>query len=147
MQITSDQAQALIEAAKTKARAIGISVSVAVLDAAGHLKAFWRMEGAWLGSIDVAMKKARTSVLFEAETQAIWEVCKPSAQAHGLESTNGGLVTFAGGIPLKMTDGRLLGAIGVSGGQVAQDFDIACAALIALRPTSPIHSLSTREGA
>lgn len=102
------------------------------MDAAGHLKAFSRMDGAWLGSIDVAMKKAKTSVLFEVETQAVWELCKPDAQAHGLELTNDGLVTFAGGIPLKGADGQLLGSIGVSGGQVAQDLVIARAGLMAM---------------
>jgi uncharacterized protein GlcG (DUF336 family) len=133
MRITSDQAEALIRGAKVKAADIGIAVSIVVLDLAGHLKAFSRMDEAWLGSIDVAMKKARTSVLFAVETQAIWEVCKPDAQAHGLESTNGGLVTFAGGIPLKAADGQLIGAIGVSGGQVVQDFEIARAGAAALK--------------
>jgi uncharacterized protein GlcG (DUF336 family) len=132
MQITSDQAESLVRAAKSKAADIGVAVSVVVMDAAGHLKAFSRMDGAWLGSIDVAMKKAKTSVLFEAETQAIWKLCKPDAQAHGLEFTNKGLVTFAGGIPLKGADGQLLGSIGVSGGHVAQDLEVACAGLAAL---------------
>src|SRR5277367_5490908 len=116
MHITSDEIELLVEAAKSKAADIGIAVSIAVLDAGGHLKAFLRMDGAWLGSIDVAIRKARTSVLFEAQTQDIWEVCKPGAQAHGLELTNEGLVTFAGGMPLKADGGTLLGAIGVSGG-------------------------------
>ncbi|MEJ1976964.1 MAG: heme-binding protein [Acetobacteraceae bacterium] len=132
MPMTSDQAETLIGAAKLKATEIGIAVSIVVLDFAGHLKAFSRMDGAWLGSIDIAMKKAKTSVLFEAETQALWDVCKPGAQAPGLEQTNGGLIIFAGGIPLKTSDGRLLGAIGVSGGQVAQDFEVARAGLAAL---------------
>jgi uncharacterized protein GlcG (DUF336 family) len=133
MPLTSDLAEALIKAAKTKAADIGIAVSVVVLDYGGHLKAFSRMDGAWLGSIDVAVKKARTSVLFEMETQKVWEVCKPDAQAHGLELTNDGLVTFAGGIPLKAADGQLVGAIGVSGGQVAQDFEVARAGCGALK--------------
>ena len=132
MQITSAQAESLVHAAKSKAADIGVAVSVVVMDAAGHLKAFSRMDGAWLGSIDVAMKKAKTAVLFEAETQAIWELCKPDAQAHGLEFTNNGLITFAGGIPLKAADGQLLGSIGVSGGQVAQDLEVARAGLVAL---------------
>ena len=132
MTITSERADALTKAAKAKAAAIGIAVSIVVLDSGGNLKALSRMDGAWLGSIDVAIKKARTSVLFEMETQQVWEVCKPEAQAHGLELTNDGLVTFAGGIPLKAANGHLLGAIGVSGGQVAQDFEIAHAALKAL---------------
>jgi uncharacterized protein GlcG (DUF336 family) len=91
------------------------------------------MDGAWLGSIDVTMRKARTSVLFEMETQSVWDICKPDAQAHGLEQTNSGLVTFAGGVPLRGSDGSLLGAIGVSGGAVAQDFEIARAGALALR--------------
>ena len=133
MSVTSDQAEAIIHAANLKAADIGIAVSITVLDPAGHLKAFLRMDDSWLGSIDVAMKKAKTSVLFQVATQDIWEVCKPGAQAHGLESTNDGLVTFAGGIPLKTTDGRLIGAIGVSGGQVPQDFEIARAGAAALK--------------
>jgi uncharacterized protein GlcG (DUF336 family) len=127
MALTLDQGQAALHAATAKAKEIGIAASVVVLDASGHLKAFSRMDGAWLGSIDVAMKKAKTSVLFEMKTQDVWEVCKPGAQAHGLELTNDGLVTFAGGIPLKTPGGELLGAIGVSGGQVLQDSEIATA--------------------
>ena len=133
MQIMSNQAESLIKAARAKATDIGIATSIVILDSAGVLKAFLRMDGAWLGSIDVAMKKAKTSVLFEMETQAVWEICQPDAQAHGLELTNDGLVTFAGGIPLKAMDGRLIGAIGVSGGQVGQDYDVARAGLAALQ--------------
>jgi uncharacterized protein GlcG (DUF336 family) len=132
MSLTSDEAEAVIKAAKAKAADVGIAVCVVVLDFGGHLKAFSRMDGAWLGSIDVAMKKARTSVLFEMETQEVWEFCRPDAQARGLELTNDGLVTFAGGIPLKASDGRLVGAIGVSGGQVAQDLEVARAGRRAL---------------
>jgi uncharacterized protein GlcG (DUF336 family) len=119
------QANALLKAAQAKAAEMEIAVSVAILDEGGNLKAFSRMDGAWLGSIDVAMKKARTAVLFEIETQAVWEFCNPQGPAHGLESTNGGLVSFAGGMPVKGGDGRLLGSIGVSGGQVEQDLEIA----------------------
>jgi uncharacterized protein GlcG (DUF336 family) len=133
MRLTSAQADALVKAAKSKAGEIGVAATVVVLDFAGHLNAFSRMDGAWLGSIDVAMRKARTSVLFEMETQSVWDLCKPDAQAHGLEQTNGGLVTFAGGVPLKGLDGSLLGAIGVSCGAVAQDFEIARAGSLALR--------------
>ena len=147
MQITSDQAEILIRAANSRAGDIGVAVSVAVLDFAGHLKAFSRMDGAWLGSIDVATKKAKTAVLFEVETQAIWEVSKPGAQAHGLELTNDGLVTFAGGIPLKTADGRLLGAIGVSGGQVAQDFEIGRAGLAAFEAKARPRQFTRTFGA
>jgi uncharacterized protein GlcG (DUF336 family) len=132
MQIESRQAAILIEAATAEASRGGVAVSVVILDSAAHLKAFARMDGAWLGSIDVAIRKAKTSVLFEAETQAIGEVCKPGAQADGLQFTNDGLVTFAGGIPLRSRQGQLLGAVGISGGQVAQDLAIARAAVAAL---------------
>jgi uncharacterized protein GlcG (DUF336 family) len=120
-----EMAQGVVTAATAKATELGLSMCIAVLDSGGHLKAFARMDHAWLGSIDVAARKARTSVLFEAETQAVWEACKPGAQAEGLQLTNDVLVTFAGGIPLRSPDGRIAGAIGVSGGQVLQDAQVA----------------------
>ena len=132
MAITLAQAEAVVSAARNKATQIGIPVCVAVLDVGGNLKAFSRMDGAWLGAIDVATKKARTSVLFDIETQVAWEICKPDGQAHGLELTNDHLVTFAGGIPLRH-DGELVGAVGVSGGQVSQDYEVARAAFEAFQ--------------
>jgi uncharacterized protein GlcG (DUF336 family) len=128
MEISQTRSDAVIAAAGAKATEIGIPMNVAVLDGAGHLKAFLRMDGALLGSIDVAMRKARTAVLFGMNTEAVGEFCKPGGTSPGLESTNGGLVVFAGGIPLRDTDGRLIGAVGVSGGSVAQDFHVAEAA-------------------
>lgn len=101
MSMTLLQAQHLVHTATLRAEALGIAVCVAVLDAGGHLKAFSRMDHAWLGSIDVAIKKAKTSVLFESDSENVWEFSKPDAQAHGLDLTNGILVTFAGGLPLK----------------------------------------------
>jgi uncharacterized protein GlcG (DUF336 family) len=130
--VTLEKTELLIGAAKSKALAIGVTVSIVVVDAGGNLKAFARMDRSWLGSIDVAMKKAKTSAFFEMETQTVWEIGNPQAQAHGIELTNGGLVTFAGGVPLKSADGSLLGAIGVSGGLVAQDYEIAQAGAAAL---------------
>ncbi len=130
MTLTLDLAEKAVRAGREHASTLGVAACLVVCDAAGHLKAFGRMEDrAWLGAIDVALRKAKTSVLFEAETQLIWEVSRPDAQAHGLESSNGGLITFAGGIPLRSATGELLGAIGVSGGQVAQDYAIAKAAV------------------
>jgi uncharacterized protein GlcG (DUF336 family) len=134
--VKSNQADVLLRAAQLKASEIGVAVSIGVLDAGGNLKAFCRMDGAWLGSIDIALKKAKTAVLFEIETQAIWEFCNATGPAHGMESTNDGLVTFAGGVPLKADNGQLLGAIGVSGGQVAEDHEIARAALSAVALSS-----------
>jgi uncharacterized protein GlcG (DUF336 family) len=131
MQLTSRQAQAMINAGESRALEIGVPVIIAVLDAGANLKAFSRMDGAVLASIDIAIKKARTAALFECNSEAVWEYCKPGAPAPGLEFTNGGLAPFMGGIPLKGPAGEFIGAVGVSGGAVPQDFDIAQAAVTA----------------
>jgi uncharacterized protein GlcG (DUF336 family) len=125
VQITADQADRAVKASIKKASELGISVCIAILDSGGHLKAFHRMDGAWLGVIDVAIKKAKTSALFEMETQIMDNYSKPGADAHGIDLSNGNLMTFAGGIPLKSSDGQIIGSIGVSGGQVAQDYAVA----------------------
>jgi uncharacterized protein GlcG (DUF336 family) len=125
MQLTSHQAHAVMAGAESKAREMGLPVVIAVLDAGAHLKALERMDGAVLASIDIAMRKASTAVLFQANSEAIWEYCKPGAPAPGLELTNGGLAPFGGGIPLKGPDGEIIGALGVSGGTVAQDVEVA----------------------
>ncbi len=127
--ITSRHADSILEASRARASQLGLAVSVVVMDDGGNLKALSRMDGAWLGSIDVAIKKARTSVLFEMETQTIWQFAAANGPAHGIESTNRGLITFAGGIPIKSEAGKLLGAIGVSGGTVEQDYEIAQAGI------------------
>lgn len=139
MKLTSRQARTVIDAAESKAFELGVAVNVAVLDTGAHLKAFSRMDGAVLGSIDIALRKARTAVLFEANSEAVWEYCKPGAPAHALELSNGGLAPFEGGIPLRSPAGDLLGAVGVSGGAVAQDFEIveAAAAVLAAEAHSP----------
>jgi uncharacterized protein GlcG (DUF336 family) len=131
MQLSSHQAQKVIEGAEGKAREMGLPVVIAVLDAGAHLKAFRRMDGAVLASIDIALRKASTAVLFQANSEDIWEYCKPGAPAPGLELTNGGLAPFGGGIPLKCPDGQVIGALGVSGGSVAQDMDVAKAGFAA----------------
>jgi uncharacterized protein GlcG (DUF336 family) len=130
--ITSRQAYAALRAAEEKAAAIGVPVNIAILDAAAHLKAFSRMDSAVLGSIDVATRKATTAALFQARSETVWEYCKPGAPAPALELSNGGLAPFAGGIPLRGPQGEMLGAIGVSGGAVAQDLEIAEAGAAAI---------------
>ncbi|WGF86279.1 GlcG/HbpS family heme-binding protein [Marinivivus vitaminiproducens] len=132
MSITQIQADAAIAAGRREAEAIGVPMNIAVLDAAAHLKGFSRMDGALLGSIDIALAKARTSALFGLNTEAIGEFSKAGGTSPGLENTNGGLVVFAGGIPVHGPDGSVIGAVGVSGGAVAQDFQVAQAAVAAL---------------
>jgi uncharacterized protein GlcG (DUF336 family) len=133
MHVTSRQASAVLAAGEAKASAMGVRVNIAILDAGTHLKAFSRMDGAVLGSIDLAMAKARTAVLFQTTSEAVWDYCRPGAPAPGLERSNGGLATFAGGVPLVAPDGTMIGAVGVSGGAVSQDLEIANAAVAALQ--------------
>jgi uncharacterized protein GlcG (DUF336 family) len=117
MQITTEQAERVLKASILKARELGISVCIAILDSGGHLKTFHRMDGAWLGVIDVAIKKARTSALFEMETQILDNYSKAGADAHGIELSNGHLITFAGGIPLRTSMGKSLAASASPGGR------------------------------
>jgi uncharacterized protein GlcG (DUF336 family) len=132
--ITARAAQHMLAVAADHAATIGVPVNIAILDAGAQLKAFVRMDGAVAGSIDLAMRKARTAVLFEVTSEAVWDYCQPGAPAHALELSNGGLAPFAGGIPLKGPQGQMLGAVGVSGGAVPQDLEIAQAAVTAFEP-------------
>ena len=129
--IGSKKAEVAIEAATAKATSLNVAANIAVLDAGAHLKAFVRMDGAVLGSIDVSIGKARTTVLFGISSDDVWAYCQPGAAAPNLQASNGGLMPFPGGLPI-VSDGKLLGAIGVSGGAPAQDLEIAEAAVAAL---------------
>jgi uncharacterized protein GlcG (DUF336 family) len=129
LSLSIEQAEAVIRSARDKAREIGVPMNVAVLDGAGHLKAFVRMDGAVLGSIDVALKKAKTAVLFGMNSEAVGEFSKPGGSSPGLAATNGGLVVFAGGIPIRDASGAVVGSVGVSGGAVDQDYSVALAAV------------------
>ena len=129
MHISLKEAQAFVELARTHAEKIGVPMNIAVVDAGGHLLAFARMDEAILGSIDIALKKAKTSVLFNSPSEGLWEYCKPGGPAPTTESTNGGLIPYAGGVPIRDADGSLAGAIGVSGGMPAQDGEVARAGL------------------
>ena len=129
--ILLDEAQGVVQAAMEKAREIGQPMNVAVVDNGRDLKAFARMEDAWLGSIDIAIDKAFTSASFVMPTQDLAEMTQPGQPLYGLEATNNGrVVIFAGGIPL-MRDGEVAGAIGVSGGTVDQDQEVAEAGIAA----------------
>ncbi|WP_027132825.1 GlcG/HbpS family heme-binding protein [Geminicoccus roseus] len=129
--MTTRRADDIVAAARARAAELGVAVNAAVLDGGGHLKTFCRMDGAVLGSIDVAIRKARTAVLFACRSEAVWEYCAPGAPAPALELSNGGLAPFAGGLPVLAPDGTLIGALGISGGTVDQDLDIAKAGLAA----------------
>jgi uncharacterized protein GlcG (DUF336 family) len=128
MSLTEEIAQAAIAAARNAAIAIGVPMNIAVLDSGAHLRAFARMDGALIGSIDIALGKAKTSALFGMASEALGEFCKPGGTSRGLELTNGTLVVFAGGVPIRDDSGVVIGAVGVSGGAVEQDRQVANAA-------------------
>jgi len=127
MNISLQQAREAIELARSKAVEMAVPVNIAILDTGGHLKAFERMDGAPIGSLDIAIGKARTSMLFGINSEQVGEYMKPEAGAYGIAYTNGGLVGFAGGLPIRSRE-EVIGFIGVSGGAVPQDFLIASTA-------------------
>jgi uncharacterized protein GlcG (DUF336 family) len=129
--VNAAQVARAISSAKARAVALGVAVNIAVMDAGTHLKGFIRMDGAVLGSIDVAMVKARTAALFATSSAAVWDYCKPGAPAPNLDASNGGLMPFPGGLPL-IVDDVLIGAVGVSGAAPSQDLEIAVAAVAAI---------------
>ena len=115
----------LFTAAQEAAAGIGVAMSIAIVDTAGSLVAFQRMDGAWLGSVDLAQRKARTSALFPMPSSVLGQMSQPGGPIFGIEATNGGLVSFGGGFPLAAADGTVIGAVGVSGGLVDQDVAVA----------------------
>jgi uncharacterized protein GlcG (DUF336 family) len=124
-------ARRIIAAATKKAEEIGQPMNIAVVDAGGNLLAFERMENAWLGSIDIAQKKAWTSRAFDITTQDLGKNSQSGDQFFGIHASNDGKVMiFAGGIPLKQ-DGVVVGAVGISGGSGEQDHTVAEAGVAA----------------
>lgn len=118
-------AQRVLNAALEKASEQGTKMNVTILDAGGHLKAFARMEGAYLGSIDVSMKKAKASILFQMPSGKLGTLSQPGGDLFGIEESNDGLISFAGGVPIVNKDGVTIGAIGVSGSSLANDLEVA----------------------
>jgi uncharacterized protein GlcG (DUF336 family) len=125
--ITLDQARHAVDAALTKANEMGVKMDIAVVDAGANLKAFVRMDGAWLGSIDIAQKKARTARWFDMPTGNIGGLSQPGGPLYNIEHSNNGLITFPGGLPLTNSGGEIIGAIGVSGSSVEDDHAVATA--------------------
>jgi uncharacterized protein GlcG (DUF336 family) len=120
-------AQVIVDAAVKKATEIATFMDVTVVDAGGNLKAFARMDGAWLGSIDISIKKARTARYFDMPTGEIGKLSQPGGPLYNIEVSNEGLITFPGGLPLKNGSGEVIGAIGVSGSTVDDDHEVALA--------------------
>jgi uncharacterized protein GlcG (DUF336 family) len=123
--MTFDLARAVLDAAVEKARQLGLHMNIAVVDAGANLKAFARMDGAWLGSIDISIRKARTARFFDMNTGELGKLSQPGGSLYNIEHSNGGLITFPGGVPVRNSQGAVIGAIGVSGSVVENDHAVA----------------------
>jgi uncharacterized protein GlcG (DUF336 family) len=123
--ISLQDARKVIAAAEQKAQQIGQPMNIAIVDGGGNLVSHVRMDGAWIGSIDISINKAFTSRAFDISTKDLSEHSQPQGQFYGIHgSNNGRIMIFAGGIPLKK-EGKVVGAIGVSGGSGEQDQEVA----------------------
>ncbi len=123
--VTLEDAIRVLQAAVKKATEIGQPQDIAVCDVGGNLKAHYRMDGAHIGSVHIAINKAYTAVAFQCETKVLQELTRPDGPIYGLSDAHGGrLCVFPGGIPL-IRDGNIVGAVGVSTGAVEQDQAVA----------------------
>lgn len=123
--VTLETAIKVVEAAAKRAADLGVRSNIAVVDAGNNLVAFARMDGAWLGSIDIAQDKAYTARAFDMSTLDLAALCQPGQPLDGIQASNRGQLTiFPGGIPLS-ANGSVVGAVGVSGGSVEQDQEVA----------------------
>ena len=132
LDISLEQAQKILEAAIAKSQDIRTQMDIAVVDSGANLKAFVRMDNAWLGSIDIAIKKAKTARYFDMSTGEIGKLSQPNGALYGIEHSNGGLISFPGGLPIRSSSGEIIGAIGVSGSTVENDHIVAEAGVAAL---------------
>lgn len=130
--LTLEEAKRMLSAAEAKAEALGIAYNLAVVDAGGHLLAFLRQDGALIGSIDLAIDKAKTARIFDKATSELAELAQSGGPLFGIQDSNAGeVVIFGGGIPV-ILGGSVVGAIGTSAGTVEQDIAVAEAAIGAL---------------
>ncbi|MDO9382076.1 MAG: heme-binding protein [Hyphomicrobiaceae bacterium] len=144
MHVTIKDAQKAIEAARKKAAALDTQMCIAIVDSGATLKAFHRMDDAWVGSIDIAIKKAKTACLFGMKTGELGKLSQPGGSLWGIEHSNDGLITFPGGVPIVDEKGVLVGAIGVSGSTVENDETVAKAGAESLGVTDlPAHPWRT----
>jgi uncharacterized protein GlcG (DUF336 family) len=133
MNITLDQAETAIKAAKEKAKQLNTLMNIAIVDSGTNLIAFAHMDEAWIGSIDISQKKARTARYFNMPTGEIGKLSQPGGPLYNIEHSNGGLISFPGGVLIKNAKGDIIGAIGVSGSTVENDHAVAQAGADAVK--------------
>jgi len=133
MNITLAQAEAAIIAAKKKAVELNTKMNICVVDAGSNMVAFVRMDGAWKGSVDISKKKAKTAAWFTRDTADLSSLVQPGTSLYNIEHSNGGLITLprgVRGVVVKNAEGKVIGAIGVSGSNVENDHAVATAGAI-----------------
>jgi len=144
--LTLDDAKHMLQAAEVAAAKIGIAYNIAVVDAGGNLIAFVRQDGALIGSIDLAIGKAKTARLFDKTTSELAHLAQPNAPLFGIEQSNDGkVVIFGGGLPVRIA-GSIVGAVGTSAGSVEQDVAVAQAALAAVQSAPELNQESAHSG-
>lgn len=132
MNITLEQAEKIIVIAKQKALELNTKMNITVVDSGANIVAFARMDGAWLGSADISIKKAKTARFFDMNTGIIGTLSQPGGSLYNIEHSNNGLITFPGGVPIKNENGDIIGAIGVSGSSVENDHIVAEAGVLGI---------------
>ena len=130
--ITLEQARKVVDAAIKKSEELGVKMNIAVVDAGTNLVAFNKMDDAWLGSIDISQKKARTARYFNMDTGEIGKLSQPGGALYNIEHSNNGLITFPGGVVIKDGNRQIIGAVGVSGSTVEDDHAVAAAGAAAV---------------
>ena len=133
MSLTLVQAEAAIAAAKKKAVKLKTKMNICVVDSGSNIVAFVHMDGAWIGSVDISMKKAKTAAWFQMDTAALTPLVQPGEPLFNIEHSNGGLITFPGGVVIKNEAGEVIGAVGVSGSTVDNDHAVAQAGVEAIK--------------
>jgi len=130
--LTMDQALGALRTAVGKATEIGSPSSIAIVDGGRNLVAFVRMDGALLASIEISQGKAYTARSMNMNTADIGPLTQPGQPLYGIETSHARpLITFGGGQPLRV-NGEIVGAVGVAGGTVVQDDEVASAAVASL---------------
>src|SRR6267154_3309660 len=133
MSVKLEDARRIIAAAEKKAKEIGQPMNIAVVDSGGNLVSHVRMDGAWIGSIDISINKAFPARAFDITTAQLSENSQPGQQFYGIQNSNNGrIMIFAGGVPLRR-NGQVVGAIGVSGGSGSQDQAVATSGASAIQ--------------
>ena len=122
-----------VQAAVEESKRLNAKMNIAIVDVGANLVYFVRMDKAYLGSVDISIRKAKTSVMFQRPTGDLGKISQPGSPVYGIEHSNQGIITFPGGIPIYDNQGELMGGIGVSGSSVENDHKVAEAGIEAIK--------------